>query len=274
MLKTGRKIRKLSTILFKLLANSPAMRSRSGSEIPLPLFHCLLSKLSFVYWHIPITTVLKMSSVTPQHKVRIRGQNMLWPGSFGLCSISTPREHILDSVEVPVFVNLVLFHSWKPYFFTVSLIIFQTVSLSTAFQQMKTCMGKQCRCGCTGCSVNHQNSFEGHEQQWHIWRGCLNIWQRLPEVIESIIKIPWTVCSIPTVLQFILIFFIGNYIFLLFNERLLKWSLFCPSLKMVEINFFTDMNKGQILQWTIYTVIVYWGLWSRLGCKLLIYVAQ
>lgn len=99
---------------------------------------------------------------------RFRYPFCVWP-------ISTSREHILDSVEVPVLVNLFLFHSWKPYFFTISLFIFQTVSLTTAFQQMKSYMCKQCRCGCTGCSENHQNSFEGHEQQWHIWRGCLKL---------------------------------------------------------------------------------------------------
>lgn len=131
---------------------------------------------------------------------------------------------------------------------------------------MKSYVGKQCRCGCTGCSENHHL----FQRTWV----AVTYLKRLFEVIESIIKIPWTVFSIPTVLQLILIFFIGNYIFLLFNERLLKWSLFCPSLKMVEVHFFTDMNKVQILQWTVYAVIVYWGLWSNLVCKLLNYVAQ
>lgn len=60
--------------------------------------------------------------------------------------------------------------------------------------------------------------LKGCEQWWHICGGCLSIWQRPPEVTDSIIKISCSVCSIPTVLQFISIFFIGNYIFLLFNS--------------------------------------------------------
>lgn len=85
--------------------------------------------------------------------MHIKGQNVLCPGSLGLHSIKAPRDFHWTLLKGMV--SSVWFCSIPGGLLFPPVFAFSRVPLTTAFQQIKSWMDKQHRCGCRCFSRSH-----------------------------------------------------------------------------------------------------------------------